>query len=1066
MYLQKLDPLNGEVDVLLSKLDNLPADVKLQALQKLSQKVSSPKVKDAAIRGISSISVKEKTVTNDATFQLASSQVHMAQDHIEPEMVDDENQIEPEMVVDAIIKQENFDDDEDVYTTMDVSCTSSEGNNHSLEVKVSRGVKPLNNESHKKKSNESYKVTKPEVIKKERSTERRKKQKINYRHLSEFGHNRRADTQIKNEDVNDESTKDDDFPKKRGRGRPPKDNISLCVSTPIVGLRASATQTEGKYDGVTARSLITTYKYKFSNDNPNLECDLLESCLQESGINGLNVRCIIRKLPKVVGDIKKETEELDVSSCLKESLSTVNKKRNKLNSQVSNSPSDDLQDQKFSEEERSLLNYEDNVVICDSVESLAILNKRKNPTSGYKCDECGKLYTSMSILKSHQVRHRKKEDLPFKCEKCDFRSAAKIDMFRHQYKHSKSQVYICEICGTTFARDTSLREHIEYVHAKTLKLKCWICDFVTHRRSSMRVHIQGHKNAQHVAIACPICGATYKAKNHLRAHLLTHAEAKDFACDKCDKKFIMRNRLVAHQLQVHGSKDFVCGVCSKKFSTIHHLKRHVRIHTGERPYRCCFCAFSFNVQGNLIKHIRQMHDKINFSYKDYLREIGEQGPPPKLDELNLARLKDAGKDVIQKLLPALEKLAGQPVTLEALKEKDRKKRESRITAMQEQYAKRRRRVLRKPATGDKHSSYYTESDGKITLYTITGGNDAEENGSNIEPSIDERISVENGLSSIDDNQCWLTHTDENGCVMLIPCDVSLINGADTEEHDEDDQTRDWGNSSQLSTFKMSKDNSNESSTEVMTVQISNEERLQLLEMKKHIKSGLGFDQDDDSDKGGQLSTGLESLHKGLDDVESLSKVVENLDTMSMSLDSPLTSYLVSNKPNSKPPYTRIPESIQVIATNEPVDEMVSPAANLMLPEKYIIDDEEQVLQLPEGAVMDPGVLLRQMAEKLETARSIDSPELTTNRLHASDYSFIDTNTDKSNKQTFVINTQDDNQVKKEDTNVVAGSDKFSITMEESSKNRNDVNTLDDTEREDPKTAIVLFVNADDFEENN
>lgn len=73
---------------------------------------------------------------------------------------------------------------------------------------------------------------------------------------------------------------------------------------------------------------------------------------------------------------------------------------------------------------------------------------------------------------AHQVRHRKKEDLPFSCESCDFRAASKIELFRHTYKHTNKQMYICEICGSTFSRDTCLREHIEYVHVKANKLKC------------------------------------------------------------------------------------------------------------------------------------------------------------------------------------------------------------------------------------------------------------------------------------------------------------------------------------------------------------------------------------------------------------------------------------------------------------------------------------------------------------------------------------------------------------------------------------------------------------------
>nr|XP_027232293.1 zinc finger protein 99-like [Penaeus vannamei] len=146
---------------------------------------------------------------------------------------------------------------------------------------------------------------------------------------------------------------------------------------------------------------------------------------------------------------------------------------------------------------------------------------KKTIKSTHKCEICGKMYSTLSILKAHQVRHRKKEDLPFACESCDFRAASKIELFRHAYKHTSKQMYICEICGSTFSRDTCLREHIEYVHVKANKLKCAQCDFVTCRRASMRNHILTHQGTRPV-IACPVCGVTFKLKSNLKSHLLSH----------------------------------------------------------------------------------------------------------------------------------------------------------------------------------------------------------------------------------------------------------------------------------------------------------------------------------------------------------------------------------------------------------------------------------------------------------------------------------------------------------------------------------------------------------------
>ncbi|XP_042214389.1 zinc finger protein 510-like [Homarus americanus] len=567
MELDSEDILN-EVDELLSKLDKLPDDVRLQALKKLSQKVSAPRLRGGRGgrgRGRGAWRRPASPLCTDTKVQTVNIKKEPVEEFTETDTDHSGTQTE--------INEAKLRRIEDEAQEKFLGIEQQAGEEAAV-------VKEVKAKTGKKKKGK----TSPDNI---IVSGRRHTKKVNYRQLAEYGHG--------NENQEEEETTQADIKPqavlpqvKRGRGRPRK--YLPVVPTTTTAMQCSSGTQMG--DKCTTNANDDKENPGMSEEQGN-ELDLLESCLKESGIKA--------------GDADRGGKKTN------EQQEKVGENEAKASVHVTEEE----------EEEDDPKTEVQNVYVCDTVEAVDKVLKKKSIKSQYKCDECGKMYSTMSILKTHQIRHRDKADLPFKCNECDFSAASKIELFRHAYKHTDIQLYICEICGNTFSRDTSLREHIEYVHAKTRILKCAQCNFVTYRRSCMRNHVLTHEGTRPV-IACPVCGVTFRSKRNLRAHLFSHAGAKPFACEECGKKFIMRNRLAAHKLQVHGPRTHKCSHCIKHFPTIHHLRRHIRIHTGEKPYKCCFCAFSCNTQGNLIKHIRQVHDKINFTYKDFLKESGKK----------------------------------------------------------------------------------------------------------------------------------------------------------------------------------------------------------------------------------------------------------------------------------------------------------------------------------------------------------------------------------------------------------------------------------------------------------
>ncbi|XP_068243260.1 protein suppressor of hairy wing-like isoform X2 [Palaemon carinicauda] len=828
---------------------------------------------------------------------------------------------------------------------------------------------------------------------------RRQTKKVDYKLLSEYGLDE-GDEEENITSCDDGEVKVRPFTK-RGRGRPKKNVGGSAFVTSAAEFDGKEAVTSDIKENVSAESENNGENENKAGNGIKKEpemgidegsFDLLESCLKESGI-------------KAVGERVDEQEKENASEPGKQSLK------------------DDEEEQKISPKK---------VFICNSLESVKSVPKKKLGASKFKCDECGKMYSSLSVLKTHQIRHRKKEDLPFACKTCDFRSASKIELFRHSLKHEKTLVYACNICDKQFSRDTGLREHIQYVHAKSQVLKCGICQFSTHRRNTMRNHLQTHQGATPV-IACPVCGVTFRSKTNLRTHLFSHAGLKRFECDECDKKFISRNRVKAHKLYVHGPREHNCPYCEMKFPTRHALNRHILVHTGEKPFQCCFCPFMCNTQGNLIKHIRHVHEKINFVYKDFLRESRKEESISKVDSKNMERMQKEGKDFACKVFHTIGESTGETLTLEQLKDEVQKKKESKVAALQEQQSRKRRKILKKAVLNN------GGKDKKITVYSVP-----EKSGDTVTKSpLDDNVYVETGLTGLgDDNSCWLTHTDENGCVMLIPWDVSLI--GENDEGEEEDEEGEWRQDLQVD--KIVKIASNSGNLPVST---SKSDGISIEKYEEDcVVDGL--------DSAFEINDAIKRTKKSKNEVRNdifevgdLCEIVNNVSPLDGDVtdSTPRTENLSQDKKEHKP----YPKTLQVFTAGTSINNSGPSVSNFVLPERYLVDEDGQVLQLT-GNVMGTNLFELQMGGVVNTS---ESPEVTINKLTDSVYS-LTSQSDIEKEETFVITTRD----KSEETDIKR------LNKFNNKQLNSDVNLLPVEVNEvegDQQSALVLIVDANEVE---
>ncbi|XP_042857537.1 zinc finger protein 184-like [Penaeus japonicus] len=227
----------------------------------------------------------------------------------------------------------------------------------------------------------------------------------------------------------------------------------------------------------------------------------------------------------------------------------------------------------------------------------------------FVCETCGVEYRTFKRITYHLPRC---SPGPYPCNVCSTLFSTQKDLNYHKKKtHKDEKCFVCEECGKSFQRRTSLQKHSINWHESSSAVgpfKCELCP----KKFIRRIYLTNHKLRMHgldKKFLCQVCGNKFMTQNSLMAHMEVHSDLKRFECTFCKKKFKRKEKLKYHERIHTGERPFQCQMCTRGFVSKTKLDEHMSRHRGDRRYRCSYCTKSYAGAWDLKQHVRKVHDK-------------------------------------------------------------------------------------------------------------------------------------------------------------------------------------------------------------------------------------------------------------------------------------------------------------------------------------------------------------------------------------------------------------------------------------------------------------------------
>lgn len=242
----------------------------------------------------------------------------------------------------------------------------------------------------------------------------------------------------------------------------------------------------------------------------------------------------------------------------------------------------------------------------------AVAKRQSNPEYKFECPVCHNRYARERTLRSH-VNYVHEKTQKYQCNICKKYFIEKFSLKQHIAKQHNTNtttrdIFKCPRCPKIYDRKKFLDYHIANHSPKKRKYPCSQCEKVYSSNSALKDHIEIIHEGK-ILYECKICKRSFSSQPNLMLHEVSHTTSYSFVCDSCGKGFHQKGQLLNHMTTHFEVREHECKECDKKFKTAVQLKLHYRVHTGEKFYKCRVdnCVQEYAHSNDLRRHQFNAH---------------------------------------------------------------------------------------------------------------------------------------------------------------------------------------------------------------------------------------------------------------------------------------------------------------------------------------------------------------------------------------------------------------------------------------------------------------------------
>ncbi|XP_033125140.1 zinc finger protein 728-like [Anneissia japonica] len=339
---------------------------------------------------------------------------------------------------------------------------------------------------------------------------------------------------------------------------------------------------------------------------------------------------------------------------------------------------------------------------------------KKRKSRLYACDLCDFSSWSHGSLSYHKKKvhstHR------FKCSMCSYKAVSRCDVIKHQKRHNKGKPYICKSCGDGFESKKKLNAHMANCHDGPLaepeeEMKVVeevgeeeegedeVADTIVDEDGKEITLVTEDKSDDSRPFKCDECGRSFKHRNNLQLHKLSHTVVRIHQCQLCSFAATSAASLGTHMSEEHdieqkededddvdenmsqleGSEEYdesedvtngvqsseqpmfvrkgglyKCKLCAYRSKYPSKMSRHVKIHTPitkSTSFSCNHCNYMTRYKFALKKHVMKKHKQNLDGTPAFEESRGELSQPMKVSESNEEMLTEVNFDSPTGVLP-------------------------------------------------------------------------------------------------------------------------------------------------------------------------------------------------------------------------------------------------------------------------------------------------------------------------------------------------------------------------------------------------------------------------------